>query len=325
MFKIALTGTLLFYVISLANIEDLLPLLTNLNMWYLAAAFFVHITVFIIMSIRWWLILNASGQRINYRKIYSAYYLGLFCNNFLPTTVGGDVIRIAKLKTEGLDLGQLIFSTISDRFVGLFAVILLGITGINLSGTIAKNLGSDTLTAVYIASFIILLTLAATLNSKLRETLFNFFIDKIRFWSKLSNFITYCNRSIESLKNNTVLLKAVMLALMSQFLIVLTYYLIARSLHIDLGFMEYVLIVSVVTLFSSLPVTIGGLGLRESVIVFLFATLGVSTANAVSISLLYLAILVAITLPGGLLLFSGRKADGDHRLAEDRLPSGNIN
>jgi uncharacterized protein (TIRG00374 family) len=125
----------------------------------------------------------------------------------------------------------------------------------------------------------------------------------------------YCHKNLDTLKKNNVLPKTIFLSMISQLLIVVTYYLIGASLQIEVLLLEYVLIVPVVALFSSLPITVGGLGVREGVLVYLLSSIGVSTTNAVSISLVYLTLLNLITLPGGLFLLAGRRDAKKHCVA----------
>ena len=101
-----------------------------------------------------------------------------------------------------------------------------------------------------------------------------------------------------------------LLSLVSQLLVIVTYYFIGQSLHVNLELSEYILIVPVVAIFTSLPISVGGMGVREGIMVFLLGTMGVVTSNAVSISLIYLTILILITLPGGIFLIS-RKSNRD--------------
>ena len=302
--KLILTIGLLYYVTSLVNFDELTPLIMRMDFNLFLAAIFLHAAAFLIMSIRWWLILVSNQQHIEYKKIFSAYYLGLFCNNFLPTTMGGDVVRIAKLRAVGIDTKQLIFSTLSDRIIGLLSIVIMGIIGVNFSTTIQETIGEQSLIIVNIVSAFVILFFLLGMNSQLRNTFLEITLGKIRFWAKLNNFIVYCHQNIEALKHNTVLPKTILLSMIAQLLIVITYYLIGISLKVDLPLLEYILIVPVVALFSSLPISVGGLGVREGILVYLISNIGVSTANAVSISLVYLAILILVTLPGGLFLLS---------------------
>jgi len=300
--KVTITLGMLVYVISLVDKDELLPLLAKVNPLYLILALTAHLVAFIVMSGRWWLILIYSGEQIRYKHVLPAYYLGLFCNNFLPTSMGGDVVRIAKLKSEGLNFQQLIFSTLADRVIGLISIIIMGILGINFSISIRNNIDDQSLVFINIASTIAILLFLAAFNARLRSWILANLVQKLIPWTKINNFLVYCHQNLSVLIANRIMPVSILLSLVSQLLIVVTYYLISLSLGVNLSFLDYVLVVPVIALVSSLPITVGGLGLREGALVFLLGTIGVSTALGVSISLLYLSVLIFVTLPGGILL-----------------------
>lgn len=305
--KVALTTGLLYYVISLINYEELKPLIQQLDILLLFLAVAVHASAFLIMSIRWWLILISSGNHVQYAKVFSGYYLGLFSNNFLPTAVGGDVVRIIRLRADGFDTNQLIFSTLFDRIIGLLAVIIMGMIGLNFSVSIHEHIGSTALATVNIVSGIFFLASLIALNNRVRDIAFQLFIPKLKRWNKINNFLTYSHENIETLKKSKIIAKSVLLSLVSQLAIVFTYYITAQSLGAEVALADFILVVPIVAIFTSLPISVGGMGVREGVMVFLLGAIGVPTTTAVSISLVYFAILILVTLPGGIFLLTAKR------------------
>lgn len=301
---------MLYYVFSLVDVNELKPLISSIDKKLFVGAVAVHLIAFFIMSIRWWLILISIDKPVKYSRIFPSYYLGLFCNNFLPTAMGGDVVRIAKLRAEGVDTNLLIFSTLSDRVIGLLAIIIMGIIGLNTSAAVQETVNHEARLMINAFSCIVFISLLLIMHSGLRNYLFDKSIKKLALPTKLKNLFVYCNNSLESLKSNSLVPKVVLLSLISQLMIIICYYLIGRSLHVELHLMEYILLVPIVALLSSIPVSIGGLGVREGTIVFLLGAVGISTPNAVSISLLYLTVLILVTIPGSIfLLISKRNID----------------
>lgn len=312
--KLLLTTGLLYYVATLVKYEEIKPLVIELDISVLAVAIFAHIIAFILMSIRWWLILESSGKRPRYNEVLPAYYLGLFCNNFLPTAMGGDVIRVIKLRSNGFNVNQLIFSTLADRIIGLLSILALGIIGLNLSVSVQTSVGENLLFLLNVSSGILLIFCIAMLHPGIRQKIAAFILDKAKLWRKARNFLAYAHENIEALISGRILPISILLSIFSQLLIVVTYYYIAKSLHLHIDLLEFILAVPVVALFSSLPISVGGMGIREGTMVFLLGAAGVPTTSAVSISLLYLSILIFVTLPGGFFLLS-MKRDASNMLA----------
>ena len=96
----------------------------------------LHVGVFLLGSVRWWLLLGHTGVSISLRKILPSYYLGVFFNNLLPSGMGGDVIRIVRLRLRGLSAKAMIGFAMVDRIIGLAAVIAMGTVSIMLSSDI---------------------------------------------------------------------------------------------------------------------------------------------------------------------------------------------
>ena len=305
-FKIALTVILLLSVANLIEFNTLKSLIYKADIGSFLLALVFHFIAFYIMSIRWWLILAAVGKRLDYRSIFGVYYFGLFCNNFLPTSMGGDVVRIATLRAKGLNTAALIFATVTDRTVGLVSILLMGVIGLNFSTSLHVVLDNHTIALINILSLTILSLGALTLNTYIREKLIGFAEKQLKSFTRINNMFVYCHESLISLKNSTALYKAVLMSIVSQICIVVTYYLIGRSLGIEISFLEFALIVPVIFLVASLPISIGGLGVREGMLVILLNSIGVSTSNAVSLSFLYLSILIIATLPGALFLLTNK-------------------
>jgi uncharacterized membrane protein YbhN (UPF0104 family) len=86
----------------------------------------------------------------------------------------------------------------------------------------------------------------------------------------------------------------------AQGLIILTYYLIGRGLGLEISFTTYLVAIPAVFLAASLPVSIGGLGVREGTLVGLLVAAGANLPLAINLSLVYLMVLWISTLPGAL-------------------------
>ncbi len=108
--------------------------------------------------------------------------------------------------------------------------------------------------------------------------------------------------------NRPIILASLCLSIIAQYLIIICYIFLGLCLNIGLPISYYIPIVPVVFLATSLPISIGGLGVRESVLVYLLTLFNVDTQAAIALSLLYFLILVILTLPGGLILLSEQRA-----------------
>jgi uncharacterized membrane protein YbhN (UPF0104 family) len=95
-----------------------------------------------------------------------------------------------------------------------------------------------------------------------------------------------------------VLRRAMWTSFLFQLLIAAQYFLVARDLKLDVGFGPLLAVVSLVTLLTILPISLNGLGLREGGFVYLLGQVGVKSHEAIALSLIVYAIVMAFSLLG---------------------------
>jgi uncharacterized membrane protein YbhN (UPF0104 family) len=98
-----------------------------------------------------------------------------------------------------------------------------------------------------------------------------------------------------------VLLKVLIYSFLLQFVVILNYYLAALAVGIDLGIMAFLFMVPVISVITMIPVSVGGIGLRENAIVLIMASLGVMEERAAVCSLLILVMLLIVGTLGGII------------------------
>lgn len=309
--KIALTGGLLYLLVFQLNLQEGLALLHQIHPLLLLAIIVLHSLAFLCGSLRWWLLLHYLEPKCSYGEIFPAYYIGLFANNFLPTGFGGDVVRTAYLSVRGYQINYLLSSTLIDRVLGLLILLLTGLLAILLQDTLPLQksdlllLGSVTALAIlfcggwWFFSSTLLTWLHIRQKTSRYDRLYRILID---LFSTL-HFYHQAPR---------LLLNGMLLSLLLQILVISVYILIGYSLDLELSLTTYFIIIPIVMLATNVPVSLGGLGLREGVLVALMVGVGVGYEKSVLLSLLYLFVLWSATLPGGL-IFLKNKTNRLHR------------
>lgn len=303
--KIVVTAVLGGWLAAKIDYAVLSATFSVLNPLLLASAVGLHVLAFIFGGVRWWVLLCHAHDRIEFRKVMPSYYLGLFFNNFLPTGVGGDVIRTIHLNFRGLRTKDLVVSALVDRIIGLTVVLLLGIASIAMSPEVTLDRGTKMILALCFAAIVIGgLLLASPRFIALIEN-FRQRYQRNRVRGTLLDMIVLCcsYRSRPGL-----LMGALVLTLFMQSLVIIVYYLLGTSLGIDLSAITYFGIIPIVFIAANLPVSVGGLGVREATLVTLLVAAGIDTQRAIALSLLYLLVLWLASAPGaGVMLFSRKQ------------------
>jgi uncharacterized protein (TIRG00374 family) len=297
--KITVTSALFAWVLFNVDTASLEKILFTTKISYIVSAALIHGLSFIILSVRWWLLYNTHEPQCNYRDIASSYYLGLFFNNFLPTSMGGDLVRFFHLYSAGFNSHLLISSTFLDRVIGLFSIILMGLLSIFFIPKL--NLSDETYQLVIILTLLIPIGVLFLL-SKYTVQIINKLPTRLAA-NKISEYIVKLLLTFSEYKKKwRQLAKALLLSFLAQSLIILCYIMISLGLNIQLPISTYFAIVPLIFLATSIPLSVGGLGIRESVIVYLFTYFGTGTQPAIALSLIYFTIISALTLPGALVM-----------------------
>ena len=272
--------------------------------WVLAAVCLQFIALGFGMS-RWWVLCNyLEESNIPLKTIASGYFLGLTFNQFLPTSVGGDVVRTYAVYKEGHAGKNLIAAGIMDRLLGILMLLSLAMFTISFRPEFPFNAeirySLFPIVTVGVSAFLLFI------NDKSRTLLINFF-EALNVKRKISVVKELVSIALSFGGAGKTLLMALIFSFLLQLSMVFSYMCLAQGLSIQVTLMDLVVLISIVYVAASLPISLGGLGLREGVFVALLVMLGVDKESATILSLLYLAVLWFSCIPG-LLVFLGDRS-----------------
>lgn len=297
--KVAVTLGLFYWLVSRVDIETVGHILARSSMTPIVLALGTLTTVFLMSCVRWWTLIGHLGLSIPLRQVLPSYYVGLFFNNFLPTGVGGDVVRTIHLKLRGHSAKLLISSALADRIIGLVVMLTLGAVSILLSPELRveqdQKIYLVTLIALGLVSGGMLFWLSdrlpiGKLTERYRHT---------RIRRSILEVIHLCFTYRTAVR---AVVGAILLSVVVQSLVIVTYYLLATGIGIQLSFVTFFAFVSIVHLATTLPISIGGLGIREGAMVALMTAVGVDVHLATTLTLLYLLVLWLCSMPGAVVL-----------------------
>ena len=221
---------------------------------------------------------------------------GLFFNQFLPTSVGGDAIRVYNLYKQGYSGEGLAASTMMDRLIGLIALLILASLAVIFSG---ENVVPEAVAAM------VTIVLAAFASGTLLFFIFPFpdslvaraeKIDPHTFLGRLFRVLRVCRAYKGS---SLLLLSSLFLSFILQGLMILVYVILARALDLDISLTMLLIAVPLVFVATALPLTIGGLGVREGVLVFMLGLFGIGIVPSGQLASVYLIVLWLSVIPGG--------------------------
>ncbi len=293
--KALVTAACLWWLSGYFHYEQVRGVLAGTNMLLLILAIMLHFISFVAGGIRWWLLFRYLGGAIPFRRVWPSYYLGVFYNNLLPSLYGGDIARTARLYAAGMSGSALVSSAFFDRVLGLAAVIGLGIFAMafspaDIGNSVAAGVfGLGLLVVSLVTMLVILPRWATSLDGGLGKR-----------WPRLHAVLACFPRFREA---PGLVITAFGLSVLNQLLVVLVFLLLAPGLGVHLPAFQFMVVLMLVFLVASLPISLGGLGAREGAMMSLLLPLGVEPASVIALSLAYLLVLWACTLPGAFMLF----------------------
>ena len=264
---------------------------TNVALFSLALiAFSCAIAV---ASVRLKLIIESQDIRVTFREALSLSLIGYFFNNFLPTTIGGDVVKAYYLSKKGDENMSSYASVLVDRLIGLLTMIFMAFAAASIAG----GRVSDPMirTSIYAITLASLLAVLFMVNKSFART-FSFFLF---FLKPLEKKLKKAYNVVHKYKNHKMLIyKSFLISIASQLLFFLSLAMLIFSIGSRVTLIDILVRIPLVSILSLLP-SINGLGLREGSTVFLFGPL-IGNGNAFAVSILWLAILFIISIIGGL-------------------------
>ncbi len=277
--------------------------LDDINLYFLFLAAFMHVTGLLISAIRWKILLNMQGVRPSINYLNGSLLIGIFLNNFLPSSIGGDTYRAydaAHLKNSSWPKSiTVILVERGTGVIGLIGFVMLSLfLGFNITGL-------NKLFLVVIIIFVLFVVfLILLLNPKLFKPLK--FIFKIKFLNKMKEKAKKFLEAFKAFKNKKVLALVIFFSFLMQFNVILHYYFAALALKLDISFISFLFMVPIVLLIAMIPISIGGIGIRENTTAYFLESFGIAAGKAAIFPLLILFLLLLESIIGGILFLIRR-------------------
>lgn len=274
--------------------SDLVPEWTGATFAWLFVAAALTLVGMVLATLRWQQVLLALDLRAGLGRLFAHTMAGQFVSNVLPTTIGGDVLRVSRLSRDTGESPATFASVVLERITGWLVLPVITLVGLAVNPGL-RSLGSATKVATAVA-VCTLAALAATLTAVSSER----FGRRFTMRDGWRRFAAALHLGIVQLRARPRSALHVLAAGFAyQFVLVLSAVAAARALGIQaagltalLAFFPAVLIVQV------LPIGISGLGIRESAFVLFLGPLGVPTEDAIALGLLLYLLNLGVSLLG---------------------------
>jgi len=275
--KILVTLAGLWLVVRTVEFKIILDALRQVRLsWLVAGAALIALSL-VVRAYRWHLVLRGVGSTIRFGRLVELYLVGSFFNAFLPSGLGGDVVRAAEA-AQDVEASVAVGTVLVDRLTGLLALFAMALLALPFRPAGFPSHLALIIGVVCIVGLVVGFALVdgSLLHAVIRRLPF---LRRVGggFFERLARTVDSCRRS--------ALVGALLVSVVFNLMQIGWWAATGRALGISVPLSYYLLVVPLLSLALLVP-SIGGLGVRESLAPLLFGGAGVTPEQAVALTLL---------------------------------------
>ena len=309
----------LYFAFKGESVRDIVKVFGNLNILVFLAAVALYAAGNLVFVLRWLMLLRTQGIHVDYWPALKLHLLGLFYNNCLPGSVGGDLLRawyVTKHTDKKIEAAMSVFV---DRAIGMACTIamvfltywLMPKGGMETQFTLGADFNFLSLSVKLLLVIVVIVLLAAIVlavmysSRKLRPVLFKYaFVLSIKWKLWLGRIITavklYCCKPF-------ILLLAVMLTFICQSMPIYGLYLVGKNLGIEAHLRYYFMFFPLSWIIGIVPISVGGAGVMELGLKGLFGKVAqVTETQGLILALAQRFTWLIISIPGVIVHLTGK-------------------
>ena len=302
-FRISIAILLTTYVVWSAEPARVAQAAARADLSWVAAALLLVLGDRTLMAYRWIDLLCAltPGSRPPFRTVLQIFFVSTFVGTFLPS-VGGDVYRAYRLAGHNVRGSESAASVLMDRLLGVLSIVLLAVAALLLMPRFARDWWISL--SLIVAAAGCVLAAAVVFSSRAASL-----VQGGASWvpgQRLSRVLHSITEGVRGYSRyRGVLARVLAMSVVVQIIRVLQAYCLGRAIGIDLGLAAYFVFIPLIVLVMQLPISVSGLGTGQAAADWLFGQAGVPSAEAVALSLLFIALGTIGNLPGAALYAMG--------------------
>jgi len=302
-FRVVVSGLLLFFLLRLAVLEKIADVFSRVSLAYLALYFTFYFLGVVLMAIRWRYLLKAWDIRQDFGVLFRWIMTGLFINNFLPGGLGGDAFRLYSGSQDTGRTEDMAATIFYERVLSYGSLVILGL----ISLTQRADFSGDRLFWLLLGGIFLALTGVFALLSfpGFRERIARLMERHPRLQKRgLKKWLDSFRFRVH---HPPMLVGVFVISFLIQFMDVIMFWLIGQAIWLPVNVSDLLLFVPLLYLAVLIPVSVNGIGIRETVFVFFASRWGISQADAVGFSLTVFTLGLVGSLVGGPIYWFSRK------------------
>lgn len=290
--KIAISAVLIAIVLRAFDVRGVVAQFAKVDIATVFASVAIALAIALLHTARWVAVLKANTTPLSFKTALQVVLIGHFFNQALPSSVGGDAVRVWCAYRAGLPFKSAVNTVIVDRAITLLSLLLLSAAGLpwlfDIVGDPVARWALSTVICAGVVGFAAFLALR-----RLPQTMTR--------WRAVRALLALAALARAVVFSGRYALPAIALSVASFIGFALIVYVLARGMQLDVTLLDCVLLVPPVILITVVPISIAGWGVREGAMVVAFGFINVPASAAFAVSVLFGLTLAAASLPGSLL------------------------
>ena len=297
--KAAITFSLIWLVLSGINWVEAVRHLGSLSVMGVGLFLALLVLQGVIGAWRWTITTKVFGTTLQFSKALRLFFEGIFFNQALPSTIGGDAIRMYRCTQAGMGVGAAVNGVLLDRVGGVSGLLVLIAISQPLAWHRIPDLGPRLAFLAVLVSGITGIALLLSLAS---------LPERWQRWRIILGMVDLSAGARRLYLSPAIVIPVIGLSIIVHVLTVIAVYILATDLGLPITFRDCLVLIPLVFLVATIPVSIAGWGVREGAMVVAMGVLGVSTSGAVTLSVLFGIGLIIVGMIGGIAwLMSGER------------------
>ena len=279
--KISLSIALILWITQGVALDSVFAVITESSASLLILAFSLFFVGYMIAAFRWRTLIRVQDGDAPIFFLVRSFMVALFFNNFLPSTVGGDVVRMYDSWRLGNTKSDAVTVVLVDRFLGVIVLFCFALLALVFDETVASEVPFITawvaagLAGMGIATWLVL-KIPVSITQRLSSA-------KSGVMARIGGILEKVHRSFQAYRQaRSAVLRALGLSVLLQVNVVVHFILVARAVGIDVPAESMFLIIPVAVFIMMVPISINAIGVREAVFVFLLSLYGVQSVEALA-------------------------------------------
>ena len=284
----------LLIIFFMVDLDELVLNLKKINISALIPCFFLLLFQLFFQTIRWHIFLKLQNIQISIYKLIQIYWAGLTFNQILPSSIGGDLVRIGLTKNRDIKIVDVTTSIFLERLIGLVVLSLMALISFYVFGVYNKLFNYS-----FIISILPLVIILIPLSIIYFKEIITKFV-KFKFINDLFNLINFGLENLYKHKKETFYI--INLSFLAHLTFIIVFLITINNITGLNNYFELFSIASFVMIITAIPISLGGWGLREISLISVLLPFGVQPESAIAIGIITGLILLFFSIPGILFL-----------------------